>query len=128
MWGGNVDVTLVERNAQFVSCPISNLVVGGYRQIGDVTRGYDGLKALGVKVVQGDVVAIDAAAKKLRLASGPELGWGRLEAAARSRVLTNAGGGPRRATGQSTRSRSRPRVSGSHNAAIAAVASATAIG
>ena len=78
MWGGNVDVTLIERNAEFVSCPISNLVVGGYRQMADITRGYGGLKALGVKVVQGEVVAIDAAAKKVRLASGAELAYDRL--------------------------------------------------
>jgi sulfite dehydrogenase len=78
MWGGNVDVTLVERNATFVSCPISNLVIGGHRQIADVTRGYDGLKALGVKVVQGDVVAIDAGARKVRLAGGGELPYDRL--------------------------------------------------
>ncbi len=78
MWGGNVDVTLIERNAEFVSCPISNLVVGGYKQMADITRGYGGLKALGVKVVQGDVVAIDAAAKKVRLASGAELAYDRL--------------------------------------------------
>lgn len=78
LWGGNVDVTLVERNAEFVSCPISNLVVGGYKQMADITRGYGGLKALGVKVVQGDVVAIDSAAKKVRLASGGELAYDRL--------------------------------------------------
>jgi len=78
LWGGNVDVTLVERNAAFVSCPISNLVVGGYRQIGDVTRGYDTLKAAGVKVVQGDVVAIDPAGRKVRLANGTELAYDRL--------------------------------------------------
>ena len=78
MWGGNIDVTLVERNATFVSCPISNLVIGGHRQIADVTRGYDGLKALGVKVVQGEVTAIDAAARKVRLAGGGELVWDRL--------------------------------------------------
>jgi sulfide dehydrogenase [flavocytochrome c] flavoprotein subunit len=70
LWGGNIDVTLVERNASFVSCPISNLVVGGYKQMADITRGYDGLKALGVKVVQGDVTGIDAAGKKVRLAGG----------------------------------------------------------
>ena len=35
MWGGNVDVTLVERNANFVSCPISNLVLGGHKQMAD---------------------------------------------------------------------------------------------
>jgi sulfite dehydrogenase len=78
LWGGNVDVTLVERNANFVSCPISNLVVGGFRDIASVTRGYDTLKAAGVKVVQGEVTAIDAAGKKLRLANGTELPYDRL--------------------------------------------------
>ncbi len=78
LWGGNVDVTLVERQAQFVSCPISNLVLGGHRQMADITLGYDGLKAAGVKVVQGEVTAIDAAAKKLRLAGGGELPYDRL--------------------------------------------------
>jgi len=78
LWGGNVDVTLVERNAEFISCPMSNLVVGGYKQMADITRGYGGLKALGVKLVQGEVVAIDATAKKVRLASGGELAYDRL--------------------------------------------------
>ena len=78
LWGGNVDVTLVERNPAFVSCPISNMVIGGHKQMTDITRGYDGLKAVGVKVVQGDVVAIDPAGKKVRLASGAELAYDRL--------------------------------------------------
>jgi sulfite dehydrogenase len=78
MWGGNVDVTLVERNAEFVSCPISNLVIGGHKQMADITRGYGGLKDLGIKVVQGEVTAIDAAAKKVRLAGGAELPYDRL--------------------------------------------------
>jgi sulfite dehydrogenase len=78
MWGGNVDVTLVERNASFISCPISNLVLGGHKQMADITRSYDGLKAMGVKFVQGDVIAIDAAGKKVRLAGGRELPYDRL--------------------------------------------------
>jgi sulfite dehydrogenase len=78
MWGGNIDVTLVERNTAFVSCPISNLVLGGHRQMADITRGYDGLKAIGVNVVQGEVSAIDAAARKVRLAGGAELPYDRL--------------------------------------------------
>ncbi len=77
LWG-NVDVTLVERNSSFVSCPISNLVLGGHKQMADITRGYEGLRALGVKVTQGDVVAIDAAGKKVRLANGSELPYDRL--------------------------------------------------
>ena len=78
LWGGNVDVTLVERSAAFVSCPISNLVLGGHKQMADITRSYDGLRALGVKMVQGAVTAIDAAAKKVRLAGGGELAYDRL--------------------------------------------------
>ena len=78
LWGGNIDVTVVERNASFVSCPISNLVLGGYKQMADITRGYDGLKALGVKVVQGEVLAIDAVARKVKLAGGAELPYDRL--------------------------------------------------
>lgn len=78
LWGGNVDVTLVERNTDFVSCPISNLVVGGYRQIADVTRGYDGLRKLGVRVMRDEVVGIDPAGRKVRLGSGGELVYDRL--------------------------------------------------
>ncbi|MBX3605089.1 MAG: FAD-dependent oxidoreductase [Piscinibacter sp.] len=78
LWGGNVDVTLVERDRSFVSCPLSNLVIGGYKQIGEITRGYDGLKAAGVKVVQGEVSAIDAAGRTVRLADGTSLPYDRL--------------------------------------------------
>ncbi|MFM8766718.1 MAG: FAD-dependent oxidoreductase, partial [Rubrivivax sp.] len=78
MWGGNVDVTLVERNASFISCPISNMVIGGHKQMADITRAYRGLNDLGVKVVECEVVAIDAAAKKVRLAGGAELAYDRL--------------------------------------------------
>jgi sulfite dehydrogenase len=78
MWGGNVDVTMVERNAQFVSCPISNYVIGGHAGMDRITRGYGGLKAMGVKLVQGEVTAIDAAAKKIRLKDGSEIAYDRL--------------------------------------------------
>ena len=77
MWGGNIDVTLVDRNPEFISCPISNLVLGGHKQMADITRGYDGLKAIGVKVVQGEVTAIDAAKKLVKLAGGAELAYDR---------------------------------------------------
>ena len=78
MWGGNIDVTMVERDPTFISCPISNLVLGGYKKIADVSRGYGGLSAMGVKVVQGNVTAVDPVAKKVRLANGSELSYDRL--------------------------------------------------
>ncbi|HMO45229.1 MAG TPA: NAD(P)/FAD-dependent oxidoreductase [Rubrivivax sp.] len=78
LWGANVDVTLIERQTEFVSCPISNLVLGGYKTMADITRGYDGLKAAGVKLVQGEAVAVDAAARSVRLADGRTFAYDRL--------------------------------------------------
>ncbi len=64
-WGGEgIEVLLVEREAAFVSCPLSNLVLGGSRRIDDLTRSYAGLRAAGVRVMQDEVVAIDAAKRR----------------------------------------------------------------
>ena len=76
--GGSSDVTLVGGEGAFVACRSSKRGIGGHKQIGDVTRSYDSLAASGVKRVQGDVVAIDAAARKVRLRSGAELPYDRL--------------------------------------------------
>ena len=76
---GAVDVTLVEPNAAFVSCPISNLVLGGYKTMADITTPYDNLqKRHGVKVVKDMVTAIDAEKKVVKLAGGSELPYDRV--------------------------------------------------
>ena len=78
-WGGSgIDVTVVERNDVFVSCPISNLVLGGNTDIGNLTMGYAGLRARGVNVVRDDAVAVDAGARQVRLAGGKTLPYDRL--------------------------------------------------
>jgi len=80
MWSQmGVDVTLVERNPQFISCPISNLVIGGDKQMADITMSYDGLRnTWGVKVLQDTVTAVDAGARKVTLASGGVLSYDRI--------------------------------------------------
>jgi sulfide dehydrogenase [flavocytochrome c] flavoprotein chain len=79
MWGPNIDVTMVERNSEFVSCPISNLVLGGSQKMSDITMGYEGLqKKHGVKIVRGEAVAIDVEKKLVRLASGDALPFDRV--------------------------------------------------
>jgi len=78
LWGGKVDVTLVERNTEFVSCPISNLVLGGYKRMADITHSYADLRSAGVDVLQGEVTAIDVTARRIRLAGGSELAYDRL--------------------------------------------------
>src|SRR4051812_1918824 len=69
-WAPDIDVVLVERNAQFISCPISNLVLGGNTTMQDITYGYEGLRSRGVRVVQDEAVAIDPAKRQVRLARG----------------------------------------------------------
>jgi sulfite dehydrogenase len=78
LWDPAIDVALVEREPAFVSCPISNLVLGGFTGMQDITRGYDGLRRHGVRVIRDEVSAIDAAQKSVRLASGAQLGYERL--------------------------------------------------
>jgi len=80
MWSeGGIDVTLVEPNARFVSCPLSNLVLGGSRQIGELTLGYDGLIGQhGVRVVQDSATAVDAITRTVTLAGGSTLRYDRL--------------------------------------------------
>ncbi|MDO9205951.1 NAD(P)/FAD-dependent oxidoreductase [Methylotenera sp.] len=79
MWSlGAIEVIVVEPNKQFVSCPLSNLVLGGSKSINDLTFGYDALKANhGIKWVQDTVTAIDSTAKKVTMLRG-ELSYDRL--------------------------------------------------
>jgi sulfide dehydrogenase [flavocytochrome c] flavoprotein chain len=78
LWDQSIDVVLVERDASFVSCPISNLVLAGYSNLQEITRGYDGLRRYGVQLVRDEAVAIDAAKKTVRLARGGDIAYERL--------------------------------------------------
>ena len=78
MWDPSIDVVLVEREASFVSCPISNLVLAGYSSMQEITRGYDGLRRHGVQVVRDEATAVDPAKKVVRLARGGDLAYERL--------------------------------------------------
>jgi sulfide dehydrogenase [flavocytochrome c] flavoprotein subunit len=78
MWAPDLDVTVVERGTEFVSCPISNLVIGGNAQIKDITMGYDGLRGRGVRLMRDEAVAIDPQKREVRLASGTALQYDRL--------------------------------------------------
>ena len=80
MWSeGGVQVTLIERNPTFISCPISNLVIGGTKTMEDITVSYDGLKnKWGVRIIQDDVVAVDAAKRTISLKAGGAMSYDRL--------------------------------------------------
>jgi sulfide dehydrogenase [flavocytochrome c] flavoprotein chain len=113
MWSeGGVQVTLIERNPAFVSCPMSNLVIGGFKALEDITVSYDNLKSKWqVRVIQDEVVAVDAAKRSISLARGGSMTYDRLvlspgvdfmfdqipglnDAAAQSRILHAWKAGP----------------------------------
>jgi sulfide dehydrogenase [flavocytochrome c] flavoprotein chain len=77
-WAPGLDVTLVERNTRFVSCPISNLVLAGVKDIEDITLAYDGLRKYDIRLVHDEAVAIDPDKREVRLANGDPLPWDRL--------------------------------------------------
>jgi len=101
-----IEVTLVEPRRQFISCPFSNAVIAGLRDLASVTHTYDGLRQRhGVRIVHASATAIDPtvhtltlddgsvlAYDRLVLSPGIELRWGEIEGydAAASEVFPHA--------------------------------------
>jgi sulfite dehydrogenase len=112
MWAPDVEVTLVERNREFISCPLSNRVLAGQVELVDLTRGYGALSSkYGIDIVYDEVVGINPDRQEVTLASGDVLAYDRLivspgvdllfdeipglgDAAARERVLHAWKAGP----------------------------------
>ena len=79
LWGeGTIDVTLVEPNPVFISCPLSNLVLGGSQQMADITLGYAGLTSLGVRIVPDRAAHVDFDRQAVVLDGGAVLRYDRL--------------------------------------------------
>lgn len=74
-----IDVMMVEPNRQFVSCPVSNLVIGGQRTMADITNPYSGLSDKhGVRIVHDLVTSVDAVKKTATLAGGTVVQYDKL--------------------------------------------------
>lgn len=77
--GGKIAVTLVEPAKQFVTCFHSNLFVGGFKKIDEITHSYDKLtSAYGVTHAPQMAAAIDRDKKEVRLADGGAIAYDRL--------------------------------------------------
>ena len=77
--GNTIAVVLVEPDAAFVSCPMSNLVLGGARTMSDITRPYETLSNThGVRRVQDMVASIDPVKRVAVLASGGTIRYDKL--------------------------------------------------
>ncbi len=75
---GAIEVVVVEPNDNFISCPLSNLVLGGNKTIDDLTFSYDTLKkTYGIEWVKDMVTAIDIDKKTVTMQHG-DLSYDRL--------------------------------------------------
>lgn len=74
----SLDVTLVEPNPVYTSCPFSNSVLANLREIDQQQFRYDRIKSAGVTVAETSTTAVDADAKTVTLADGNRLAYDRL--------------------------------------------------
>jgi NADPH-dependent 2,4-dienoyl-CoA reductase/sulfur reductase-like enzyme len=75
----SINVVLIEPKPQFVSSPLSNLVVGGELGLADLTRSYDDLhRRHGVRIVHERCSGVDPGARTIRLERGSTLRFDRL--------------------------------------------------
>lgn len=90
MWGPNIDVTLIEPNDKFVSCPISNWVLAGMKTMDDITHGYDNLPKHGIKMVKDYVTGIDPTKRVVTTRGGASISYDRLVLAPGVEMLTDS--------------------------------------
>jgi NADPH-dependent 2,4-dienoyl-CoA reductase/sulfur reductase-like enzyme len=76
---GAIEVTLVEPAKEFITCFHSNLFLGGFKSMQEITHTYDKLaSAYGVKLAHQMAAAIDREKREVRLADGTRLAYDRL--------------------------------------------------
>lgn len=80
LWGGSgVQVTLIDRNPQYYSCILSNLVLNGTRTLQQLTFSYSTLvQRYGISFRQGDVTDLDLAGRQVVLSDGNRVPYDRL--------------------------------------------------
>lgn len=79
LWGGDqLEIVLVEKSPVFISCPLSNLVLGGSKSIDQLTFGYAGLEHYHIRRVQQEATSVDPELRTVKLASGDTLAYDRL--------------------------------------------------
>lgn len=79
LWGGcSLEIVLVEKSPVFISCPLSNLVLGGSKTIDELTFAFSGLDRYDIRRVQQEVTVIDPELRKIALSNGETLAYDRL--------------------------------------------------
>lgn len=74
----SIEVVLVEANSSFISCPLSNMVLGGFKTLAEVSVSYEALARRGVRVIHDTATAIDMDRRAVRLARGEPVAFDRV--------------------------------------------------
>ncbi|MFZ4858166.1 MAG: FCSD flavin-binding domain-containing protein [Desulfuromonadaceae bacterium] len=71
MMDPKLDVVLIEERTEFISCPVSNLVIGGLKEMKEITLSYRTLaKKYGVNILNARVLGIDPESRKIETSKG----------------------------------------------------------
>jgi len=89
MWEPYIEVTVIEPNEKFVSCPVSNDVLAGYRKMEDITFGYGNLQGIVDSWVKDSMSGIDTEKKIITTAGGKKIPYDRVVLAGGVELLFN---------------------------------------
>lgn len=89
-WYPKAQVTLIEPNAEFISCPTSNEVLAGHATMADLTRSYGNIKKIVDAFVPDYVTAINTKAQTVTTKGGKTFSYDRLVLAGGVELLFGA--------------------------------------
>jgi len=78
MWYPQAEITIIEPNTAFVSCPFSNTVLAGINKMEDITLPYDNIKSVVNNFVPDYVNAIDTAKQTVSTLGGKTFAYDKL--------------------------------------------------
>ncbi len=74
----SLSITLIEPSKRFTTCPFSNAVLSGLRDLDSISYGYQAHKKRGINIVHDKVTQINAAGKNVTFSTGKTLSYDRL--------------------------------------------------
>lgn len=78
MWDPKIKVTLIESNAQYFSCPMTNWVLGGIRTMEETVQSYKNLPGYGINMVHDTVIGVDTDKRWVSTQGGKKIAYDRL--------------------------------------------------
>ncbi|MDP2433583.1 MAG: FCSD flavin-binding domain-containing protein [Pseudomonadota bacterium] len=90
LWAPQAEVTVIEPNPVFTSCPFSNTVLAGINKMEDISMPYDNIKKVVDNFVPDTVTAIDNAKQTVTTAGGKTFAYDRLVLAGGIELLYDA--------------------------------------